>query len=260
MNNQDVLLFEKKGHIAYLTINRPERKNAISIAVAEKLDESWQRINDDDEIRVAILTGAGNEAFCAGMDLKELSERLLAGEKDSYLASKDPLMQNMRHVKKPLIAAVNGICAAGGFALAQNCDIRIAVEEATFSIREAKVGRGSPWAIPLLWLMPLNMALQLTLTGEPISASRAHEIGFINEVVPRQQLMSRVEAIASIIAENAPLSVMAAKESFYRAMDLGCQAGLEKAMEIYTSVYSSEDAKEGPRAFAEKRKPVWKGR
>jgi len=254
------LLYEKKEQIAYITINRPERMNSLSVQAWDMLNDALEHLDRDSDVRVAIITGAGEKAFCVGMDMKEASEIKAGGGPDILKLVKDPMLQNVRKVKKPIIAAVNGMAFGGGFLLAQNCDLRIAVTGAQFGITEARVGRGSPWAVPLLWMLPLGIALELTLTGEPITAQRAYELGLVNKVVSRDQLMSTATAMAEAISNNAPLSVMAAKESFYKAMDLGCQAGFEKALEIYEPVYASEDAVEGPRAFAEKRKPAWKGR
>lgn len=261
ISGPDVLLFEQKEQIVYITLNRPERMNAISLELSHMLNEALERINADDNTRVVVITGAGERAFCVGMDMKEVTEKTTGGSSIfRQVPTKDFMLGKLREVKKPIIAAINGPCYAGGFLLAQNCDLRIAVEDAQFSIREARVGRGSPWAVPLLWMLPLAVALELTLTAEPLTAKRAYELGFVNKIVTRDQLMATAKAMAEIIRDNAPLSVMAAKESFYRAMDLGCEAGFEKALEIYAPVYTSEDAIEGPKAFAEKRKPVWKGR
>lgn len=256
----EILIFEKKEHIAYLTLNRPDQRNAINLEMYRQLTESWDRINEDNDIRVVIITGAGDKAFSAGMDLKEVARLRKEGKKDFLKLVDDPFLLKMRSVKKPIIAAINGNVFAGGFLLSLNSDMRVAVEGTTFAITESKIGRGSPWAIPLLWMLPLGIIMELTLTGDPIPVDRMYQMGFINRLVKREELMPAAVAIAERIRDNAPLSVMAAKESLLRGMDLGLVAGFEKAVEIYESVYSSEDAQEGPRAFAEKRKPVWKGR
>lgn len=254
------LTFEKKDCIAYLTLNRPEQRNALTIEMWNMLERYWDQVNEDDDVRAVIVTGAGDKAFCAGMDLKEV-ERLRKEGKDNVLKLvDDPFMQKMRKVNKPIVAAINGSVFAGGFLIALNSDIRVCIPDTTFAITEAKVGRGSPWAMPLLWMLPLGIVMELTLTGEAISAERMYQMGFVNRLVGREELMPTAIGIAESIRDNAPLSVKAAKESLLRGMDLGLKAGFEKAMEIYRSVYESEDAKEGPRAFAEKRKPIWKGR
>ena len=155
---------------------------------------------------------------------------------------------------------MNGVAYAGGWALAQMCDIVVASETARFAITEAKVGRGMPWAVPLTHMIPQKVLLEILLTGDPISAQRAYEIGFVNHVVPADQVMTKAIQIAETIAENAPLTIVAAKEMVYMATDMGRMAGLEAARHLFDHVYKSEDAQEGPRAFAEKRKPNWKGR
>ena len=259
VSGPEVLLYEKKGHVAYITLNRPERMNALSVECWNMLDEAWDRVDSDEEVRVAVITAAGDKAFCVGMDLKETSEIAKTGT-DILKVVKDPMLQRVRQVKKPTIAAINGMSLAGGFLIALNCDLRIAATHATFSIREVKVGRGSPWAVPLLWMMPLATIYELIYTGEPLTAERLYQLGFLNKVVPLEELMPAATAMAETIGDNAPLSVRAAKQALNATMDLGCSAGFKKALEIYEPAYASEDAKEGPLAFAEKRKPVWKGR
>jgi enoyl-CoA hydratase len=257
-SKDSAVLYEVKDKIGVITINRPERRNAISVEVYEKLDYIWNTVDEDENVRVVIITAVGDKAFSAGMDLKEQAELSSQG-KDMLQMVKDPMMQRMTEVKKPIIAAVNGIAAAGGFLLAQNADLRIASLNAGFSIREAKVGRGSPWAVPLLWMLPLNISMELTMTAEPIRAERLYQLGFLNKLVEHDQLLSEAMEMASAIRDNAPLSVMAAKQSLKDALDLGKTLGLKNAYRIYETVYSSKDAIEGPKAFAEKRKPNWQG-
>jgi enoyl-CoA hydratase len=253
------VLYEKKDKIGFVTINRPHRMNAISVEVYQKLDQIWETVDEDDDVRVIVLTAAGDRAFSAGMDLKEQAE-LSAQGTDVLKLVKDPHMLKMSEVKKPIIAAINGVAAAGGFLLAQNADLRVASCKAHFSIREAKVGRGSPWALPLLSMLPLNICMELTLKAEPISAQRMYDIGFLNQIAPEGKTLKVATEMAEIIRDNAPLSVMAAKQSFKEGMDLGKQLAFNNALRIYEKVYKSEDAVEGPRAFAEKRKPNWLGR
>ncbi len=256
----ETLIFEKRDHIAYLTLNRPDQRNAINMEMYRMLSENWDRINEDDAIRAVIVSGAGDKVFCAGMDLKEAAKLRKEGKDDILKLVDDPFLLKMRSVKKPVIAAINGNVFAGGFMISLNADIRVAVEGTTFAITESRMGRGSPWAIPLLWMLPLGIIMELTLTGDPIPGERMYQMGLINRLVKREELMPTAVAMAERIRDNAPLSVMAAKESLLRGMDLGLEAGIEKAIEIYKAVYESEDAQEGPRAFAEKRKPIWKGR
>jgi enoyl-CoA hydratase/carnithine racemase len=155
---------------------------------------------------------------------------------------------------------VNGVAFAGGFLLAQMCDLCIAAGHARFAITEARVGRGTPWAAPLPWLVPPRIAMELLLTGMPITAQRAYEIGLVNAVVPLSDLRDATARLAGTIATNAPLSVRAAKATVYLAAELARSAAFEEAERIWDPVYRSEDAQEGPRAFSEKRAPQWRGR
>jgi enoyl-CoA hydratase/carnithine racemase len=250
------ILYEHRGQVAVITINRPESRNAINRGVREGLAEAWERFENDKDARVAILTGAGDKAFCAGADLKEMAQTKMGSLPRNFL----PTLSVNLHVTKPVLAAVNGVAYAGGWALVQMCDIVVAAETAQFAITEAKVGRGMPWAVPLTQMIPQKMLLEILLTGDPISARRAYEIGFVNHVVPAHQVMPKALALAETIAGNAPLTVAAAKEMVYLATDMGRRAGLEAARHLFDHVYRSEDAQEGPRAFAEKRKPRWQGR
>ena len=252
----DEILYENRGRVAVVTINRPESRNAINRGVREGLAAAWERFEKDGEAHVAILTGAGDKAFCAGADLKEMAQTKLGSLPRNFM----PTLNVNVHVTKPVIAAVNGVAYAGGWALVQMCDLVVASESARFAITEAKVGRGMPWAVPLTHMIPQKVLLEILLTGDPISAQRAYEIGFVNHVVPAEQLMTKALTLAATIAENAPLTVAAAKEMVYMATDTGRTAGLEAARHLFDHVYRSEDAQEGPRAFAEKRKPQWKGR
>jgi len=251
----DAILYENRGRVTLITMNRPESRNAINRDVREGLTAAWQRFANDGEARVAILTGTGDKAFCAGADLKEMAQTKLGSLPRNFL----PTLNVNILMSKPVIAAVNGVAYAGGWALVQMCDIVVASESARFAITEAKVGRGMPWAVPLTHMIPQKILLEILLTGDPLTAQRAYEIGFVNHGVPADQLMSKALAIAQTIAENAPLTVAAAKEMVYLATDTGRMAGLEAARHLFDHVYRSEDAQEGPRAFAEKRKPQWKG-
>lgn len=252
----DPVTYEVQNGVAWLTINRPEARNALSAAVREGLFEGVHRFNRDDDARVLVLTGAGDKAFCAGGDLKEMGETALKVPPPDFL----PVLGRNVEVAKPTIAAVNGVAYAGGFLLAQMCDLCIAVDTARFAVTEVKVGRGSPWAAPLPWLIPPRVALELLLTGDPLSAGRAHEVGLVNEVVPAPELRSTVQALGERIAANAPLSVEAAKRTAYLSANHSIHEAYEQADRIWEPVYLSEDAQEGPRAFREKRRPVWKGR
>jgi enoyl-CoA hydratase/carnithine racemase len=244
--------YEVTSGVAWLTIERPEARNALNTAVREGLFAGARRFNADDSARVLVLTGAGDKAFCAGGDLKEMADTSLQIPPPDFV----PQFGRNIDIAKPVIAAVNGIAWAGGFLLAQCCDLCIAADTATFAITEVKVGRGAPWAAPLSWLLPPRIALQILLTGDPITAQRAHEIGLVNEVVPAASLRERAQALAERIAGNAPLSVLAAKRTAY----LSRPDVYEEAERIWAPVYLSADAQEGPAAFRDKRPPVWTGR
>jgi enoyl-CoA hydratase/carnithine racemase len=170
-----------------------------------------------------------------------------------------PHLQRTLKLEKPVIAAVNGVAFAGGFLLAQMCDLVIAAEHARFAITEVKVGRGSPWATPLPWLIGPRAAMEIMLTGDPITAQRAYELGLVNRVVPLASLRDEALRMARGIAANAPLSVRAAKQLVYLSAEHGWSAALDAADELYEPVYLSDDAQEGPRAFSEKRTPRWQG-
>lgn len=252
----DSVLYEvRDDSIALITLNRPERRNAISLEVRERLRDAFLDFERNPALRVAILTGAGDQAFCAGMDLKEAAERKL------QVTPPLPILGDTIRVTKPVIAAVNGHTYAAGWLLAQMCDLAIAADTAKFGITEAKVGRGFPWAVPLLDMIPQRVALELLMTGRTITGQRAYEIGFVNAVVPASELLPAAVALAHEIIANAPLTVAAAKEMVAMQGDLGRTAALRWARQMFEEkVYNSEDAIEGPRAFKEKRKPQWKGR
>jgi enoyl-CoA hydratase/carnithine racemase len=248
----DAVSYRVENGVAWLTIERPEARNALNAAAREGLFAGTRRFNDDDTAKVLVVTGAGDKAFCAGGDLKEMAADALTVPPPDFA----PQFGRNIDVPKPTIAAVNGVALAGGFLLAQCCDLCIAADHATFAISEIKVGRGAPWAAPLSWLIPPRIALQILLTGDPITAPRAHEIGLVNEVVPLADLRPRVQELAERIAANAPLSVLAAKRTAYLSRpDL-----FDEAERIWAPVYHSADAQEGPAAFRDKRKPVWTGR
>lgn len=247
--------YEREGPVAWVTIDRPDARNALNEAVRSGLFDAVARFNDDDAA-VLVLTGAGDRAFCAGGDLKEMAELALEVPPPDFM----PIFGRNVTVEKPTIAAVNGGAFAGGFLLAQMCDLCVAADHARFGITEVKVGRGAPWAMPLPWLVPPRVALELLLTGDPVDAARALEIGLVNRVVPGEQLHESVQELAETIAGNAPLSVRAAKEMVYRAAVGRSADDLAIADAIWEPVYRSEDAQEGPRAFSERRPPDWKGR
>lgn len=247
--------YEVTNGVAWLTIDRPEAYNALSKAVRAGLFDGLRQFNSDDDAKVLVLTGAGEKAFCSGGDLKEMADTALRVPPPDFL----PQLGRNIDVPKPTIAAVNGIAYGGGFLLAQQCDLVLAAEHARFAVSEVKVGRGSPWAAPLSWLVPPRVALEILLTGDPISAKRAREAGLVNEVVPAGELHTHTQALAERIATNAPLSVLAAKQTAYLSARFSREEAYDRAEEIWKPVYLSADAQEGPAAFREKRMPIWKG-
>ncbi|MHA3701853.1 enoyl-CoA hydratase/isomerase family protein [Jatrophihabitans sp. YIM 134969] len=252
----EVVTYEVRRGVAWLTIDRPEARNALSRAVREGLFAGVRRFNADDDARVLVLTGAGDRAFCAGGDLKEMADTALTVPPPDFL----PQFGRNVEITKPTIAAVNGVAFAGGFLLAQNCDLVVAAETASFAVTEVKVGRGSPWAVPLSWWLPPRIAMQILLTGDPVTAQRAYEVGLVNEVVPLAALTDTVQALAERIAANAPLSVAAAKATVGLSVRMSLADAFDEAERIWEPVYRSADAQEGPAAFRDKRAPVWTGR
>jgi enoyl-CoA hydratase/carnithine racemase len=252
----DLVEYEVKEGVGWLTINRPEARNALSLGVRQGLFEGFARFRDDPSAAVLVLTGAGTKAFCAGGDLKEMAETALRVPPPDFL----PYLNRTFPLDKPVIAAVNGIAYGGGFLLAQMCDLCIAADHASFGITEARWGRGAPWAAPLPWLVPPRVAMEMLLTAQPISAQRAYEVGLVNRVVPGADLAATAQEMARGIAANAPLSVRAGKAMVYAAAETGWTQALAEGDRLFEPAYLSDDAQEGPQAFREGRPPRWKGR
>jgi enoyl-CoA hydratase len=256
-------IIEQRGHTLILTLNRPEARNALSTEMLSIMVEAWDRVDNDPEIRSSILTGAGGY-FCAGMDLKAATAKPPGDSfKDgSYDPSRIDALLKGRRLTKPLIAAVEGPAIAGGTEILQGTDIRIAGESAKFGISEAKWSLypmgGS--AVRLARQIPYTVACDLLLTGRHITAAEAQRLGLVNEVVAAKDLMAAAERWAREIIECSPLSVRASKEAAMQSLHLSLEQAMDTHLEGETRLWASEDAREGPRAFAEKRKPVWKGR
>ena len=253
----DAVLFDARADgIAVITLNQPETRNALSAEIREGLRTAWDRIEHDDSLRVAILPGAGDLAFCAGGDLKAMVETAMQVPPRDFF----PLPYDNLELSKPTIAAVNGVAFAGGWMIAQACDLCVASTTAKFAITEVKVGRSSPWAAPLIHMIPQRIMMEIILTGKPITAQRAYEIGLVNRIAEPEALMDAALDLAREILDGAPLSVKAGRDTVMLATEMGRAAALEAARDASVATYMSDDAQEGPRAFSEKRRPEWKGR
>jgi len=249
--------FDKQDRIATMTIDRPDAMNALTVEMLAALDAAFEEFNNDDDLWVAILTGAGDKSFCSGMDLKEAIPLVTEGDSLGY---DDPTKRQFSDIFKPIITAVNGYCIAGGLEMLEGTDLRIAAEHARFGLGEVRWGiiptggthirlpRQIPWAV----------AMELLLTGRPIDAQRAYGIGLVNQVVPADELMPAALKLAETICKNGPLAVRTAKEIAVRS--LGLESGFALERILGERVMNSEDAKEGPRAFLEKRPPKFTGR
>ncbi len=242
--------------VAVITIDDPDARNALSRAVREGLREAFIRFGEDDGALVAILTGAGDRAFCAGAHLKEMAEESVGIPPADYV----PIVNRNLSLDKPLLAAVNGAALGGGFMLAQQCDLVLAAEHAVFGMPEVRWSRGAPWSVPLRDMIPQRIWMELALTGEPISAQRAYQVGLVNEVVAAGELMPAAHRLAGKIVANAPLTVRASRQMIRKSAELSLSAAWDEADRLFAPVYSSQDAQEGPRAFREKRAPRWSGR
>ena len=250
------VLYEKKDNIAIITLNKPEAFNSITPEILQELSDVQIRFRDDPDVLVGIITGAGKKAFCAGADIKTMIPKLA----DKTYVQPPTTMRGL-DIWKPLIAAVNGLALGGGMELMMSCDIRIAAENAKFGQPEVKWGFTPGWGGTqrLPRMVSPALAAELILMGDPIDAAEAYRIGLVNRVVPQEDLLPTAEEWAMRICANGPLAVRASKEAMIRGKNTSLEDGLylEKYMFDYT--LDTEDATEGQAAFAEKRKPVYKG-
>jgi enoyl-CoA hydratase/carnithine racemase len=257
------VIYEKRGHVAYVTLNRPERMNALDSHSHRELIEIFDDFAADGDAWVAIITGAGERAFSAGNDLKATADASARGVKRVDAGSRFAAITRGYDCPKPLIAAVNGVAAGGGFEIALACDIVIAAESARFGLPEPRVGliAGAGGIHRLTRQVPLKAAMGMLLTGRLVSAQDGLRLGFVNEVVPAAELMDVAERWAADILECSPLLVQltkeAARDGFAMPVDEAIARDWEQRI---PRMLASEDYREGPRAFAEKRKPVWSGR
>jgi enoyl-CoA hydratase len=259
-------------HIVLITIDRPEARNAADLEHFKQLREAWDRFAADDEAWVAIITGVG-DSFFSGGDLKTYIPQITALQKEmaekgvdeigGYKLS-DGVRAVLRGTKiyKPIIAAVNGPCTAGGMEMLGGVDIRVACPEASFAVMEPKRGlfAGGGTTVRLPRQIPFAQAMEFLLCADLVPAERALEMGLLNAVVPRDELLDKAYDYARRIAANAPLAVQATKRSVLEGLGMELREAYRNESAISAEIFSTEDAKEGPRAFAEKRPPVWKGR
>lgn len=259
------VLIERRGHVMVVTLNRPEARNAINQAVWIGVGDALAAAEREVEVRAIIVTGAGDQSFCAGADLKALSrgEKIVPDEPEKLAWGFAGIVSYA--ISKPLIAAVNGAALGGGTEIALAADLVVAADSATFGLPEVKRGilAGAGGAFRIVQQVPKKIAMEMLLTGDPISAARAAELGLVNAVVSRGELLNAALTLAERIAVNAPLSVQASKRIALGIVDgqiAADQTGWAQTQKESAKVMRSEDAREGPRAFAEKRQPQWKGR
>lgn len=264
------VLFEQRDHVAWITLNRPAAKNTMNAEVFVRLAEAWEEVRNNPQIRVAVLTASGDEDFCCGGDLggviplwtgarqpeNEIEEKLLA---DPMIV--DRVMLKGEPLYKPVIAAINGRALGGGCEILQATDIRIASERAVFGLPEPKSGivPGAGSMVRLARQLPYAHAMKLLLTAEPVDADTAQKIGLISEVVGHDSLLARAEELAQVVAANAPLALQAIKKTVLQTHTLSWEDAFRIEMEQSGAIMMSRDAREGPKAFKEKRKPEFTG-
>jgi len=258
------ILYEKRGRVAYITINRPEARNAVDPETMQELSNAWIDFRDDDDLWIGVLTGAGNQSFSAGADLKTLIPRLtgaIPGGAQEIPGGFGGITRGFE-CWKPMIAAVNGHCFAGGFEMMLACDLRIASENAVFGLTEVSWGiipaAGGTQRLPRS--IPLAKAMELILTARRISAQEALDIGLINKVVPQAELMNEVERWIATLLERGPLALRAAKQAILQGLYMTFDEGMALEQRLMAGLLKTEDAREGPLAFAQKRKPEFKAK
>ena len=252
--SKPLILVQKSNHIAGITLNRPDEKNAINLQMAQEMDEICRQINADNDIYVVIITGSGND-FCGG------NERQKSSRGDGELAQKYNLAASVAGIEKPVIAAVNGDALGEGLELALACDVRIAAQNAYFGFPEVTSGlmptNGGTQRLPRI--VGKGKALELILTGEIIDAAGALEIGLVTKVLPRESLTNEVEALAKTMAGKAPISLRYIKEAINKGLDLTMEQGLRLEADLYFLLHTTGDRTEGIKAFQQKRPPEFKG-
>ena len=258
----DDLLYEKKGKIGYMTFNRPSEMNSITPKMMEDIDRIGEDFKNDGDLLVLIVTGAGEQAFSAGADLKKTITKFKADADSGARFMPDPTRRFFSGIYKPIIAAINGFCLAGGTEIIQGMDIRIAAPHAKFGLPEVHWGiiPGGGSHVRLPRQIPYCHAMDILLTGRMITAEEAVQFGLINKIVPADQVMAECEKYAEIICSNGPLAVQAAKEAALLTYNMGWNEAFSTEALIAERIFKTDDAAEGPLAFAEKRQPVYQGK
>jgi crotonobetainyl-CoA hydratase/dehydration protein DpgD len=264
-NSRPGVVYEKKGHVAYVTLDRPEALNALDLRTHERLAAIWDDFERDDEMRIGVLAGRGTRAFSVGQDLKELARRNEAGAPPSSFGSRGlpgyPRLTERFALSKPVVARVCGHAVGGGFELALACDIIVAADNASFALPEARLGLipGAGGLFRLPRQVPVKIAMGHLMTGRPITAARAYELGLVNEVAPLDEIDACVDRWVQDLLRCAPLSLRAIKEAHAASAHQSVEQAFQGEYRWETARRHSADCQEGPRAFAEKRPPRWRG-
>jgi enoyl-CoA hydratase len=257
----ELLIYKKEAPLAFITINRPQAMNALSNALVEEFDKAFDLVEQDDEIRALIITGAGEKAFMAGADINELNDRdFVLGRQQTR--RRQQVFNRIVEMNIPVIAAVNGFALGAGLELAIACTLRVACQEARFGAPEVNLGiiPGDGGTQRLPRLIGFGRAMEMVLTGDFVDAGQAYSIGLVNKVVDREELMEAAKKLASKIASKAPLAIQCAKEALNRSMEVGLYEGLAHESYLHAYTCATQDKKEGVAAFLEKRKPGFQGK
>jgi len=260
VSEERVVLVETDGGVRILTINRPEKRNALNARVREELSAAVEEADADPDVRVLVFTGAGDQAFVAGADVTEFADRSPIEQRRAMASP--TLFDTVWQASLPTIAMINGWCLGGGCELALACDVRVGADTATLGQPEVRLGiipgGGATQRLPRL--VGYGKALQLVLSGETIDGVSAYEIGLLDEVVPAAELRARTLEIAGAMADKSPVTLALAKRALRAALELPLSAGLEQERDLFALAFATEDKDEGVQAFLEKRKPEWRGR
>ena len=259
MASYETLLLERRGRVAVITINRPQKLNALNIQTRAEGAAALDELREDESVRVVVITGAGEKAFVAGADIGEFEGRTAVSQRDVMTARS--LFTAVDTFPKPVIAMINGFCLGGGCELALSCDIRVASEAARFGQPEINLGiiPGGGGTQRLTRLVGEGKAMELILTGDMIDAQHAYNLGLVNLVVPAADLEAKTMELANRIAEKSPVALRMAKEAVKTAARANLDEGLRREIDLFALTFSSQDKDEGVRAFLEKRKPDFKG-